>query len=582
MRSILDPISYIESNFTHKGLPFTIIRDNDLENTRHYLRGLYYTIAFKLPNPKYRKPMLILKGRQVEMTTTATNLVAYFLESYPHFPILYGLPQLKLAKNVANDKWGPLYRYRLNKDVLRPLDEGTWTMNVKKFSNGSTLYMEGVTETGDNIRGISAEMLVKDEYQDWDSHAEEVMDECLTHAKYKIDLAFGTPKYTNTHFSKRWDTSTQHRFHLQCATCKHWFPLTLDTMVKGHVIKCPKCQGQEDKRNLIPTGKWIPTGDEKAPFYGFHLSQLYVPYITVEDIHEKIERKTAELGNVERYIKNEILGEFYDGEIQKPSKEHILKAYKDNFPYDIIVPVHTETYAGVDWGGWSAIDGDPENSFTVYTDGFFTSSGILQVNYMEIIGEKDEMDKADHIIELMRKRRVKLLVADSGYGKIQNNHIEAAMPNRFMRCKYTTGNSNQLIDSVPEKRLLKVNRDFSLEELYGAMQRELIRIPKNQHTYFSIEHFLNHDIVLIEQGNHVYKKFIKVSGYSRRVDAVHSINFFRLAALHDKNAWGSSDLALLSLPNRRPPLPVIAGSGYSAQEYMNFKQSVPRAQHRGD
>lgn len=579
MLETMDPIKFIQTKFQLKGQPFTLI-DDKLENARHYLYGIYYTMAYKLP--KVKKPMIIVKGRQVEMTTTITNIMAYFMQEYSHFPLLYAVPSTKQAKRFSSDKWTPLYRYRLDDTILAPLDEGTWTIELKKFANGSTLYTESIAEGGDNIRGISADGVVKDEFQDLDPKAEKIIDECLTHSKYKINIALGTPKYTETHFENTWKSSTQHKFHLKCPKCGKLFLLSLSSLVSGHIVRCGNCNHEEDKRILVRTGEWVPTGDPDALFIGYQLSQLYIPYITKEDIDKKIATITMQGGNVEQFIKNEVLGEFYEGERQKPAKVTIDTAFAQNMPYNVIVPVKVKTYGGVDWGGWSSVENDPEQSYTVFSTGTVDLHGKLYINYVEVIDKKDEIEKAERVIDLMGEHRVHLLIADSGYGKMQNALIgQKVGPGRFMACKYIQGNATNILDSQPEKALIKVNRDYSLEELYSAMGRGMVVIPRNEHTSWMIEQFMNHDIILIDQGNHVYKKFIKVQGYGKRVDAVHSINFLRLAALHDNHAFDQSPLAVgsLKLPGR--PTAILAGGGSVPQDLRNqFLSQMPRRSTR--
>lgn len=579
MIDLLDPIAFIEHNFTLNGEPFVLISDK-LEEARHYLRGLYYTPVFSLP--KSKKPMVIVKGRQVELTTTITNLVAYFLQNYDYFPILYAVPQLKQAKRFSSEKFGPLYRYRIHKDILPALDAGTWTIEIKKFQNGSTLLTESIAEMGDNIRGLSVEMVIKDEYQDLDPASEQVINECLTHAKYKIDISLGTPKDTDTNFENKWKASNQNHYHLCCPKCGEWFKLTLELMVKGFEVRCPKCSNVEDKRVLMPFGKWIPLGSPDAPFVGYHLNQLYVPYITLEDINTKIAEAAAQGGNVEKFIKNEILGEFYSGMRQRPSSISLDSGFKSELPYDIFVPLKVTTYAGVDWGGWSLIENDPEQSLSVYTDGFFDKNNRLVINYTEVLEDRDEVKKAERVIRLMRERRIGLLVADSGYGKTQNMMIQQEFPDRFMACKYIPGNSLTILNSQPEKNLIKVNRDYSLQDLYASLQAGTLVIPYNEHTAWMKEHFLNHDIVLVEQGQHVYKKFVKVKGFGKRVDAVHSVNFFRIAAFHDSKALENSTMPL-QMPKRGSFLPsLIRSDGTTIQQRQNFRNSLPIGFRRGD
>jgi len=568
----LDPIYFIEKNFELNGKHFTLI-DDKLENARHYIRGIYYTIAFTLP--KIKKPMVIVKGRQVEMSTTMSNIIAYFTETYPYFKTLYVTPALEQMKKFSGEKISPLLRYKRNPDILKPLAkqediEGTFTVKMKQFSNGSTIYLESASDEGNRIRSISADMLIKDEYQDFDENAESNIDEVLSHSAWGLDIALGTPKYTETNFERKWKSSTQHYYHLQCPSCKHWFILKFDLLTTGFKVQCPNCRHEEDKRALIPYGKWIPLGNPNALYIGYHLSQLYVPWKSKEKLDQNIKEKQEAGINVEKYLKNEILGEFYAGISQKPPTEAIERAFKRDLPYNIIIPISRPVYAGVDWGGWSALDDDPTQCYTIYADGTLTENGILFVNYMEIIDMQDDIEKADRVAQLMEQRRVKLCVADSGYGKNQCLRLYSKFPTRFLRCKYLPGSSLTLIDTKSEIKsgLIKANIDYSLEELYSAMQQDKIHIARNQYTERFIEHFKNYEITLQETHNHVHKHFQKVRGKKNKVDAVHAINFLRLAALHDSNALEHSDLPVVGGESMRPKAyPLLTGHSLEEIKY---------------
>jgi len=565
----LDPIKFIENNFNLDGKNFTIINDK-LENARHYLRGIYYTIAFTLP--KLKKPLVVVKGRQVEMSTTLGNIIMYYTETYPYFKTLYVTPALEQIKKFSSERISPLLRDKRNPDILIPLDkqadiEGIFSIKMKQFANGSTLYLEPASDEGNRIRSISADLLVKDEYQDLDEGAEGNIDEVLSHSSWNLDISLGTPKYTESNFERKWKNSTQHYFFLQCPSCKNWFILKFELLTKGFNVQCPKCFHEDDKRLLVQKGKWIPTGNPNAPYLGYHLSQLYMPWRSKEFIDQKLEEKRKLGINVEKYLQNEILGEFYAGITQKPPVEAIERAFKSDLPYNVIIPLSRPVYAGVDWGGWSALEDDPTQSFTIYAEGTLNNDGILFVNYMEIINIQDDIEKAERVAELMEQRRIKLCIADSGYGKNQCLRLYSKFPNRFLRCKYLPGTSLTLIDTESEisSGLIKANIDYTLEELYSAMQQGKIQISRNQYTEEFIQHFKNYEIVLQESHNHVHRHFRKKQGKLYKVDAVHAINFLRLAALHDSNALSHSNLPIIGGGKMRSkPSPLL--TGHSAEE----------------
>lgn len=543
----LDPIAFVERKFTLRGQPFKLRHTG-----REYLDDIYYSIAFKLP--KTHQKFVMVKGRQVEMTTTMVNLVLYFVQTHKFFPVLYTFPAAEASRRFNSQRVEPMIRYRVDDTILQPLKGGAWNISQKQFSNGSELLIYGIAEDADNIRNITAECLVKDEYQDVDESSEGVVDEVLTHSESKLNLCLGTPKYSGTNYERVWNASTQHYYHLQCPTCKKYFPLlSLDDLVEGYIVKCPYCSTKEDKRNLIPSGKWVAK-QPNAHNLGYHLSQLYVPYITREDIMNKIKDAEIKGADVKRYLQNEILGEFYSGLRQKPSWDSIKPAFKTDLPYDTFIPVTKPVYAGIDWGGFSSLHDNPENSFTVLTIGAWDDHLNLRVNYIEIIDEPDELKQVDRIYALLNKYHVKLAVADRGYGKIKNFALKEKLKGRFIMCKYLQGSSTTLF-KIQDQDTLLVNRDYSLEELYSAMQRGKILIPDNVHTNWIKEHFYNFEVEVVSHGGQVFKHFTPVRNRLAKTDAVHSINYMRIAALfEDKKAAAASPLT--SLDRNRAPLPV--------------------------
>jgi hypothetical protein len=307
---------------------------------------------------------------------------------------------------------------------------------------------------------------------------------------------------------------------------------------------------------------------------------LYVPYITKENIENKLAIKAQQHADVTRYLKNEILGDFYSGIRQRPTLDSLRQAFQSNMPYDEYIPVTTPAFMGIDWGGWSSVTDDSEQAYTVVSVGFWDRHGFLYVDYLEVIDEQDELKQVDRIAELMKKFHIKLAVADRGYGKIKNNELRKLFGSRFMYCKYLQGSATTMLKEHGEDTLL-VNRDYSLEELYSSMSQGRTIIPLNGRTEWIIQHFLNHEVEVVESGGQVYKHFTKVKGVGMRTDGAHSVNYLRIAALHgDKNRGMSSGITAGQM--NRAPLPVLFGPGApqmdpSMMKYRN--QMVPKVRH---
>jgi glutaredoxin-related protein len=370
----------------------------------------------------------------------------------------------------------------------------------------------------------------------------------------------GTPKETGSNYEKMWDLSDKRYYFLNCTVCHKEFTISeLDDLVSDFKVKCPHCQNVEDKRDLMPRGRWIATDPGKRNI-GFHLSQTYVPTATKEYIMHKIDDEAQKGTDTIRYTKNEILGQFYSGLKIKPSLENINKSFDKNLPYNVFIPVTRKVYMGIDWGGWSSVTNDPTQCYTVASIGAWNDEGKLFVNYVEILNTPDEMQQVQRISQLMRLYRVNRAVADSGYGKTKNYQLTKEFgPQRFITCKYLQGSAATIFDFKSEG-IIHVNRDYALEELYADMGYGKLAIPDNEQTEWIKQHFLNFEVENIVHGGQVFKHYAAVKKENAKTDAVHSINYMRIAALLDEKREGIGS-PLSSQANQRAPLPMLAGPG---------------------
>jgi len=147
----------------------------------------------------------------------------------------------------------------------------------------------------------------------------------LTSAKYGsenqgVQVFFGTPKRKGSDFHKMWMKSSQQYYYLGCSKCNNYFPLYTPesdewekVWIAAKLVKCTKCGHEQDKLIATENGKWISTNDpDKCDYVGFHLNQLYIPRFDLESVlKEKPDRHPI---NTERTYKNEVLGEFFQGD----------------------------------------------------------------------------------------------------------------------------------------------------------------------------------------------------------------------------------------------------------------------------
>ena len=148
-------------------------------------------------------------GRQVEKSTTQSNRHIAYSCLIPFFRSVYVSPTAKQTRVFSND--------RLKKTIdtspfiKKYFVDHTTTDQVfeKSFTNRSVIFLGYAYHSADSMRGLSADMMNIDEYQDILSDNIPVLREILFASEYKIFMATGTPKTFDNHLEKLWQDSTQ-------------------------------------------------------------------------------------------------------------------------------------------------------------------------------------------------------------------------------------------------------------------------------------------------------------------------------------------------------------------------------------
>jgi len=279
-----DPIYFIEKYRMVKGFNFCI------NNTgRDYLKEIFHYICFEAPKIEGR-PLVMVKGRQVEMTETMLNVCLYFLNHFTDLTILYAFPTSDQVRRFSNDRFnGAIHESQGGKLKDMVLPRGKQNVHHKQFRGNTQIFLYSAWGQADALRGIACDMLVKDEIQDWTKGGIQNTQESMTQSLYKVDLSLGTPKSDGTYYHTIWKRSDKRYFFVKCIHCTNSFMITLNICKRGTMIECPKCKKLQDKKQAIPGGHWEPTVENptKTDYVGFHLSQLVHPNITIEEIYRK-------------------------------------------------------------------------------------------------------------------------------------------------------------------------------------------------------------------------------------------------------------------------------------------------------
>lgn len=417
----LDPYSWTRDKIRLKGQAWSF-------DQRDYLKEIYRD------NSKHK---VVVKGRQTEMTTTAANLVLHKLMNFPHRQALYCFPTGALCTDFYDLKITPITSQENIQREIGNIDSRTKVI----FRNHSALVLKTTHAGGDKARGISADDLYLDEYQDIDEvyrHDEpdklsrDVLLENISHSKDPRSVTWGTPKLKGSNFEALWESSSQKRWVIKCTNCGHGQYMTLRNIINFDeaytqdnpdlaYYGCVKCSTEIEHRHH---GEWVAFGDPRANLTGYHLPRLIVPWKSAADI--MIDHGTQKLykGKGVSTFYQEVLGEFFSGSAVPFSEENLALCYKTG--ETLWEASNQPTYLGVDWGDTSTaaiITYDKEKDLPTIVAAFK-------------FAQPDMLDQVEEIATLFSRYNIKKAVFDSGYGKVQNFELNKKFPGRTFEAIY--------------------------------------------------------------------------------------------------------------------------------------------------
>jgi hypothetical protein len=169
-------------------------------------------------------------------------------------------------------------------------------MNIE-FQNGSKLYLRAAYNNADACRGLSANLLLVDEFQDIAGGHLPVLQETLSHAKAGRTILVGTPKSVENHLEAMFLQSTAHEWTLRCEQCRKAVVLD-DHSLGQRTIVCPDCHAELNSGR----GEWVARNPSARWGDGFWVNHLMVPWLDYDDILDR--QRNYDLIK----FKNEVLG----------------------------------------------------------------------------------------------------------------------------------------------------------------------------------------------------------------------------------------------------------------------------------
>ena len=340
----------------------------------------------------------------------------------------------------------------------------------------------------------------------------------LTTAKYGrvgdgVQVYFGTPKRKGSDYYKMWMASSQQYFYLGCEKCKQYFPLYTPESddwekiwLHGFIVKCTHCDHEQDKRPAAERGKWIASKKpDEYSIVGFHINQLYMPDFTKEKIMS--EKPGIHPIATERSYRNEVLGEFYQGDSSPITPEEIRELCGDperkmraSIPAeeDLIVTL------GIDYGLKSDLEQLADNTKSTQGQSFSTavilvSKGpqLLSIEFCTKFKRNDEESKRGLIDQLMRQYSVKLAIGDIGFSQEFSEKLHTAYGDRYLVSRaHNTVNGHIKYNKEIFPKEIVFQKNFYYAELIEQMRGGKIRFPLGDYekTAWLIQHCSNNEI----------------------------------------------------------------------------------------
>lgn len=363
------------------------------------------------------KKRLMKSGRQVSKTVTLAADMLTKKVCNPFHKTIYCNASDKQTKSFSTSKLDPFLLHSPTvKEVLLDSPDVISNVYYKRFANASEIKLSYISDTGDRVRGESADELELDEIQDMLIDAIIDVEECLSAAKDPRHLYAGTSKSINNVIEFYWNISTKNEWVIKCEHCNMYNLPDMGNIGK-HGIICKKCGKPLDTYK----GFWYSTAKEedanRIQFDGYHIPQIILPMHCLNE-----SKWDALLGKLDTYpdykFMNEVMG-VPSGEGSSLITEEILRSIcLDNLNMTLgLTRVNSEgsayRVAGIDWGGGGR---DGTSRTVLMIAAVYPSLSKVVYIYGKIYMSKDFDANVKDIADICRSFDVTWIYGDWGGG----------------------------------------------------------------------------------------------------------------------------------------------------------------------
>jgi hypothetical protein len=350
--------------------------------------------------------LVIRAGRQVEKSTFLAFRIAFEL-CRPGSRVLLVCPRQQQAKHLMESRFRPLLESSPLLQRRLGGQRGRSSFKDMRFGNQSQLFVRSAFNSADSVRGVSADLLVCDEYQDVAAGFLPVLKETLAHSSRPRTILTGTPKEVTNHLEDAFALSTARHWMVRCEACDCEV-LPDPRSIGADCYACGACGHPIDWQR----GAWVATNARSSWGEGFWLPQVIAPWVTSERFLEK----AAE------YDRDKLLNEVFGlptmhgtlaitrAELEACCASRPMAASSNDLPAE----VRGSVMLGIDWG--SGLTGQA----AVVVASECLRSQRLRIWYWGVIGN-GERPLLDDVVALCGRFGVTSVWADARGGGAHEN-----------------------------------------------------------------------------------------------------------------------------------------------------------------
>jgi hypothetical protein len=474
---------------------------------RPFLDGVYASRA---------RNLVIRASRQVEKSTFLVNTILYEASTTPGTKILFVCPRIEQARVFSHTRLLPsLEQSPLIRRTLIGTSKKKLQVTNMRFANDSQLFIRAAYHSADAARGISADILLVDEFQDIAAGNLPVLQETLSHARNGRTILTGTPKLIDNHLEAMFSQSTANEWTLKCAECESGVILN-EHCIAPTGIECPKCHVTLKASD----GRWIPRNPYATWGDGFWINHLMVPWINYDEIIDR--RQIYDLAK----FKNEVLG------LPTNIGEHVvtreeLEACCNRRPMansvvDIPPASRNTLIAGVDWGGGST-------SRTVVVLGSMRSDFTFEIyRFFRFSPDEDPDRLLTSVAKVCEHFGVRAIAADGG----GNGHVfNRLLLDRLGYATHLYAILYSAVDQQPrqEGSLWKwtVNRSATIGTLFSRIKKKMLSFPRKE----DCGSFLDEFACEVAEYDDINRTVRYTHPETQQDDALHAANYALLLGI---------------------------------------------------